>query len=126
MSAWVSPPQDSVSHMVEVAAIIAHAASTAFPPCWKILAPAVAASGLPVTAIQCRPCSAGFWVRAWASGAAAPCNTAPPNNRAAPMRALILRSPGAPIDPLIRRAGRGAYGRLEVGARRCPDVGETE
>ncbi len=39
--------------MVEVAAIIAQAASTAFPPCSKILAPAVAASGLPVTAIQC-------------------------------------------------------------------------
>src|SRR5882762_4903502 len=58
MIAWVSPPQDNVSHMVEVAAIIAHAASTAFPPCSKILAPAVAASGLPVTAIQCRPCSA--------------------------------------------------------------------
>src|ERR1700760_1696499 len=62
MSACVSPPQDRVSHMVEVAAIIAQAASTAFPPFWKIIAPAVAASGLPVTAIQWRPCSGGFSV----------------------------------------------------------------
>ena len=50
MSACVSPPQDSVSHIVEVAAIMAHAASTAFPPFWKIIAPAVAPSGLPVIA----------------------------------------------------------------------------
>ena len=42
---------------------MAHAASTALPPRSKIMAPAVAASGLPVTAIQCLPCSAGFWVR---------------------------------------------------------------
>ena len=53
MSACVSPPQESVSHMVEVAAIMAQAASTALPPFWKIIAPAVAAKGLPVTAIQC-------------------------------------------------------------------------
>jgi hypothetical protein len=46
--------------MVEVAAIIAHAASTALPPFWKIIAPAVAARGLPVTAIQWRPCRGGF------------------------------------------------------------------
>ena len=69
MSAWVSPPQESVSHMVEVAAIMAHAASTALPPRSKIMAPAVAASGLPVTAIQCAPWSAGFWVRASAGAA---------------------------------------------------------
>src|SRR5579863_9625087 len=54
--------------MVEVAAIMAQAASTAFPPRSKILAPAVAASGLPVTAIQWRPCSAGFCVRPCACG----------------------------------------------------------
>src|SRR5262245_7787330 len=66
MSACVSPPQDSVSHMVDVAAIIAHAASTALPPFWKIIAPAAAASGLPVIAIQCWPCSGGFCVR-WAA-----------------------------------------------------------
>src|SRR5205085_4554456 len=63
MSACVSPPHGSVSHIVAVAAIIAQAASTALPPCWKIIAPAVAASGLPVIAIQYRPCRGGFCVR---------------------------------------------------------------
>jgi hypothetical protein len=48
--------------MVQLAASIAQAASTALPPRSKIIAPAVAASGLPVTAIQCLPCSGGFWV----------------------------------------------------------------
>jgi hypothetical protein len=52
MSAWVSPPQESTSHIVAVAASIAHAASTAFPPRSNIIAPAVAASGFPVIAIQ--------------------------------------------------------------------------
>jgi hypothetical protein len=55
MSAWVSPPQCSVSHIVAVAAIMAQAASTALPPRSNILAPAVAPSGLPVIAIQCWP-----------------------------------------------------------------------
>jgi hypothetical protein len=32
MSACVSPPQLSVSHIVQTAASIAHVASTAFPP----------------------------------------------------------------------------------------------
>src|ERR1051326_2977729 len=67
MSACVSPPHDSVSHIVHVAAIIAAAASTALPPRSKIIAPAVAASGFPVTAIQCAPCSGGFsvfWAKA--------------------------------------------------------------
>ena len=58
--------------MVEVAAIMAQAASTALPPRSKIMAPAVAASGLPVTAIQCAPCRAGFWVRAATGVVAAP------------------------------------------------------
>ena len=62
MSAWVSPPQLSTSHIVEVAAIIAQAASTALPPRSNIIAPAVAASGLPVIAIHLRPCSGGFCV----------------------------------------------------------------
>src|SRR5882724_5561238 len=62
MSAWVSPPQESVVQAVAVAAIMAQAASTALPPRSKILAPAAAAIGLPVTAIQCCPYSAGFWV----------------------------------------------------------------
>src|SRR6266850_390016 len=70
MRACVSPPQERVSHIVEVAAIMAQAASTALPPLSKIIAPAVAAKGLPVTAIQCCACSAGFWVRACTSGTA--------------------------------------------------------
>src|SRR6266496_1858553 len=64
MSACVSPPQESVSHIVEVAAIIAHAASTALPPFWKIVAPAVAASGLPVMASHFRAWSGGLLVAA--------------------------------------------------------------
>ena len=63
MSACVSPPHPSVSHIVEVAAIMAHAASTALPFFWKMAAPAVAASGLPVMAIQWRPCRTGLAVR---------------------------------------------------------------
>ncbi len=59
MSACVSPPHDSTSHIVDVAASIAHAASTALPPAWKIIAPAVAASGLPVIAIHSWPCRTG-------------------------------------------------------------------
>jgi hypothetical protein len=55
MSACVSPPQESVVHAVAVAAIMAQAASTALPPRAKICAPALAAMGLPVTAIQCWP-----------------------------------------------------------------------
>ena len=52
MSACVSPPQDRTSHIVEVAASMAQAASTALPPRSNMRAPAVAASGLPVIAIQ--------------------------------------------------------------------------
>jgi hypothetical protein len=40
--------------MVQVAASMAAAASTALPPFWNIMAPAVAANGLPVMAIQWR------------------------------------------------------------------------
>src|SRR4029434_9186485 len=60
MSACVSPPQLRVSHIVEVAAIIAQAASTALPPLMKVAAPAVAARGLPVTATQFWPCRGGL------------------------------------------------------------------
>src|SRR6266542_2882473 len=74
ISACVSPPHDSVSHIVQVAAIIAAAASTALPPRSKIIAPAVAASGFPVTAIQCAPCSGGFCVR-WAKAGRATSKT---------------------------------------------------
>src|SRR6185369_8531051 len=67
MSACVSPPQLSVSHIVEVAAIIAQAASTALPPLMNVAAPAVAARGLPVTATQFWPWSGGLTVLASAT-----------------------------------------------------------
>jgi hypothetical protein len=51
--------------MVEVDAIIAQAASTALPPFWNIIAPVVAARGLPVIATQWRPWRTGLAVR-WA------------------------------------------------------------
>ena len=59
---------DRLAHIVQAAANIATAASTALPPCWKIIEPAVAARGLPVTATQCLPCSWGRSVR-WAERA---------------------------------------------------------
>jgi hypothetical protein len=62
MRAVVSPPHDSVSHIVHAAAVIATAASTALPPFAKIIAPAVAASGFPVTPIQCDAGNGGLLV----------------------------------------------------------------
>jgi hypothetical protein len=41
---------------------MAHAASTALPPCVNIIAPAFAERGLPVMAIQFLACSGGFCV----------------------------------------------------------------
>jgi hypothetical protein len=55
---------------VQVAASMAQAASTALPPRLKVIAPAVAASGLPVIATQWRPWSTGFAVR-WAAACVA-------------------------------------------------------
>jgi hypothetical protein len=46
--------------MVAAAASMAQAASTAFPPRENVNAPAVAASGFPVIAIQCLPYSFGL------------------------------------------------------------------
>ncbi len=63
MSACVSPPQPRVSCMVQTAASMAQAASTAFPPFRKVIAPAVAPSGFPVMATQCFPWRMGFVVR---------------------------------------------------------------
>ena len=68
MSACVSPPHESVSQMVHPAASIAAAASTALPPFWNIIAPAVALSGLPVIASQCFAWSGGFCVLIGGSG----------------------------------------------------------
>ncbi len=64
ISAWVSPPQPRVSHIVQTAASMAEVASTALPPFWNIMAPAVAPRGLPVMAIQWRAWSGGLLVRA--------------------------------------------------------------
>ena len=71
ISAWVSPPQLRASNMVAVAPSMAQAASTALPPWPKIMAPAVAPSGLPVIAIQCFPWRTGFCGRAAAVAATA-------------------------------------------------------
>ncbi len=48
-----------------------HAASTALPPFWNVIAPAVAASGFPVTASQWLAWSGGLFVAAPAPIAAA-------------------------------------------------------
>ena len=53
MSAWVSPPQLSTSHIVVTAPSIAAAASTALPPFWNMAPRPWPPSGLPVMAIQC-------------------------------------------------------------------------
>src|SRR5688572_32583913 len=50
---------------------MAHAASTALPPCMKMRAPAVAASGLPVMATQFWPCRVGLTVFASKEGVTA-------------------------------------------------------
>jgi hypothetical protein len=63
----LAAPAERVPHRAD-AASIAHAASIALPPCWNAIAPAVAPSGLPVTAIQCFPCSGGRWVVRGGSG----------------------------------------------------------
>ena len=91
--ACVSPPQDSVSHIVQVAAIIAAAASTAFPPLWKIIAPAVAPSGFPVIANQRRAWSGGLFVAAAQSAAAAATATATRAPRPTrPLRVSVIRA----------------------------------
>ena len=82
ISACVSPPQCSVSHIVAVAAIIAQAASTALPPRSNIFAPAVAPSGLPVIAIHSCPCTGGFSVRSCAGTGPAASRTASPERPA--------------------------------------------
>src|SRR5688572_16189501 len=105
MSACVSPPHDSTSHIVAVAASMAAAASIALPPFWNIIAPAVAPSGLPVMAIQCFPCSGGFWVcrgRLSAEGrrAVVSCATSGvPTQRAATQRRVRMPTPQIRMYP---------------------------
>src|SRR5438105_1222282 len=71
MSACGSPPQLTSSYIVQTAASMAQAASTALPPRSNMRAPAVAPSGLPVMATQWRPCKTGLCVSENGSGAAA-------------------------------------------------------
>src|SRR5262245_46803773 len=71
MSAWVSPPQLNEPHIVQTAASMEQVASTALPPLTKVVAPAVAASGLPVIATHWVPCRTGLFER-WARRGDAP------------------------------------------------------
>src|SRR5688572_27042626 len=96
MSACVSPPHESVSHIVAVAPSIAQAASTALPPFWNAIAPAVAPRGLPVIAIQWRPCSGGFCVRC-ASGLTGDDASANSSADSTHANSLLLR----PITPSV-------------------------
>src|SRR6266545_2365996 len=71
MSACVSPPQLTSSYIVQTTASMAQAASMALPPRSNVRAPAIAPSGLPVMAIQCRPCNGGLCVAEYGSVVAA-------------------------------------------------------
>src|SRR5215472_5513569 len=89
--------------MVQVAPIMAQAASTALPPCSKMRAPAVAASGLPVRAIQRLAWSGGFCVRFSARG--------PPKTiRALTGIGVAVRAAGRPLV----RALLGFFLRLGI------------
>src|SRR5690554_6059905 len=95
--------------MVEVAASIAAAASTALPPFWKIIAPAVAASGLPVIAIQRWPWSGGFAVRCAGSGAISIATPASARRRDASGRGRTDIGPPHSEAPLDGAARRGSH-----------------
>src|SRR5512132_491802 len=103
MSAWVSPPQESVSHIVQVAAIIAHAASTALPPFWKVIAPAVAASGFPVIASHFRAWSGGLLVAAGRTAMVAATIAAAAGTPRAirARRAFVIRMSGSLSQPAV-------------------------
>src|SRR5512145_700732 len=81
--------------MVATEASMAQAASTALPPFWKIMAPVVAPSGLPVMAIQWRPWSGGLAVR-WAEAAG---GSSAPSARTRDIRRMV--------PPLGLRPGHG-------------------
>src|SRR5689334_21143440 len=103
---------------------MAQAASTALPPRSKIFAPAVAAIGFPVTAIQWRPESGGFCVRLCAIGppkitlALTMAVTAVRTNPVMPSPALLeALFPGMHAPQGQGVAGDAAYGRLPAVAR---------
>src|SRR5512136_211142 len=106
MRAWVSPPQLRTSCMVQTAPSIAQAASTAFPPLAKIMAPAVAASGFPVIATHSRPWRTGFSVR-WPDNPSA----VRPTHRTRIARKIAFIGPSFPRD---RPMADSPAGRIEV------------
>ena len=93
---------------------MAQAASTALPPFWNIMAPAVAASGLPVIATQCRPCSTGLAVAARAGAAPrtatpiASAATAPPTKAAL----VLMTMSSLPRALIVHRATCGMQGDM--------------
>jgi hypothetical protein len=76
------------------------------PPRWNIIAPAVAASGLPVMAIQCWPCSGGFCVFAIER-----------TNAGDAVCAEALGTPARPMQStlLANRAARALRGEVRCG-----------
>src|SRR5262245_55025522 len=82
-----------------------HAASTALPPRAKIIAPAWAPSGLPVTATQCWPCSTGL------------CGLSARADRAAPNRAIAIET------TQHNNAGRERIADLRVGRQPYNSIG---
>src|SRR6266540_6581722 len=104
MSACVSPPQLTSSYIVQTTASMAQAASMALPPRSKVRAPAIAPSGLPVMAIQCRPCSGGLCVAEYGSGVAAKQEHAKPiSNQGETAANIFMAGPqgydGCPAPP---------------------------
>ena len=94
--------------MVQTAPSMAQAASTAFPPLAKIMAPAVAARGLPVMATHSRPWRTGFSVR-WPKAPPAEI----PRHKTRIAREMAFMGPSFPMDIL----SAGLIGR-EVRDRR--------
>src|SRR6266704_4812852 len=121
MRACVSPPHDRTSHIVVTTPSIAQAASTALPPFWNIMAPAVAPRGLPVIAIQCRAWSGGFCVRSACAGAAA--SHSSPASRQARERDLVMTVPprAAKARPSIAPPVPGALRPRDAPSRRASE-----
>lgn len=99
--------------MVEVAASMAQAASTALLPFWNIMAPAVAPSGLPVMATQCRPWSTGLAVAAGPGRRITVTNSSSVLTPMRPDRPIALSKPSAAhiVYRLARHNGGASMGR---------------
>src|SRR5512143_1918458 len=97
---------------------IAHAASTALPPFANTRAPAVAASGLPVTAIQWRPCSGGLTVRVCGDWARVVATATAPSSSPTRTTMALVRMPGSSAGiRLGRRLPRPAPAGRRIGDR---------